>query len=84
MPFFIPNAFTPNGDGRNETFYDPGYVFNVSSVTMRIWNRWGQMVFTSDNMTHVWDGKDRCFRKRCPTRSLLLYTQSGTEFRSGE
>ncbi|MBS1765709.1 MAG: gliding motility-associated C-terminal domain-containing protein, partial [Bacteroidetes bacterium] len=58
MPFFIPNAFTPNGDGRNETFYDPGYVFNVSSVTMRIWNRWGQMVFTSDNMTHVWDGKD--------------------------
>ena len=25
---------------------------------MRIWNRWGQMVFSSDNMSHVWDGKD--------------------------
>ncbi|MBE7508907.1 MAG: gliding motility-associated C-terminal domain-containing protein [Bacteroidia bacterium] len=57
-PFFIPNAFTPNGDGKNETFYDPGYAFDVSSVTMRIWNRWGQMVFSSDNMSHVWDGKD--------------------------
>ncbi len=57
-PFFVPNAFTPNGDGKNETFYDPGYAFDVSSVTMRIWNRWGQMVFSSDNMSHVWDGKD--------------------------
>lgn len=57
-PFFIPNAFTPNGDGKNETFYDPGYAFDVKLVTMRIWNRWGQMVFSTDNMSHVWDGKD--------------------------
>mgnify|MGYP000900020298 CR=1 FL=1 len=57
-PFYIPNAFTPNGDGRNETFFDPGYATNVQSLTMNIYNRWGQLVYTTDNLSKTWDGVD--------------------------
>jgi len=57
-PFYIPNAFTPNGDGRNETFFDPGYATNVQSLTMNIYNRWGQLVYTTDNLSKTWDGID--------------------------
>ncbi|WP_276500061.1 PKD domain-containing protein [Terrimonas pollutisoli] len=42
--FFIPNTFSPNGDGRNEVFYPKGTgLFRIKS--MRIFNRWGQVVF---------------------------------------
>ena len=57
-PFYIPNAFTPNGDGRNETFFDPGYATNVQDLSMNIYNRWGQLVYTSDNLSTTWDGTD--------------------------
>ncbi len=42
--FFIPNTFSPNGDGRNEVFYPKGTgLFRIKS--MRIFNRWGEVVF---------------------------------------
>ena len=50
---FIPNAFTPNGDGRNDKFeaiMDYGYRIN----SMYIFNRWGQIVFSG--LDGIWDG----------------------------
>jgi len=45
---FIPNTFTPNGDGHNDRFYVSGT--GISNITsMRIYNRWGEMVFQSVN-----------------------------------
>lgn len=42
--FFIPNTFSPNGDGRNEIFYPKGTgLFRIKSL--RIFNRWGEVVF---------------------------------------
>ncbi|HKO79007.1 MAG TPA: PKD domain-containing protein, partial [Chitinophagaceae bacterium] len=42
--FFVPNTFSPNGDGRNETFYPKGTgLFRIKS--MRVFNRWGEIVF---------------------------------------
>lgn len=42
--FFIPNTFSPNGDGQNEVFYPRGTgLFRIKSLT--IFNRWGQIVF---------------------------------------
>jgi gliding motility-associated-like protein len=41
---FIPNTFSPNGDGRNEVFYPKGTgLFRIKS--MRVFNRWGEIVF---------------------------------------
>lgn len=53
--FWIPNAFSPNQDGRNETFR----FENVPSpITLMVFDRWGQMVYFSDDYQHDWDGRD--------------------------
>lgn len=46
--FFIPNTFSPNGDGKNEMFFPRGSgLYNVKS--MLIFNRWGQVIFEKKN-----------------------------------
>ena len=51
----IPNLFTPNGDGINDEFYlrnlGPGEL-----KMLRIYNRWGQLVFETKNISEKWDG----------------------------
>jgi len=54
--FYLPTAFSPNGDSRNEMFMIPGYV-NVKSYRMKVFNRWGEIVFQSDDPKIGWDGK---------------------------
>lgn len=47
--FFVPNTFSPNGDGHNETFFVRGTgLFTVRSLT--VFNRWGQIVFDKKNV----------------------------------
>ena len=53
--FFMPTAFTPNGDGLNDVFR-PVVVGYKSIRSFRIYNRWGQVVYASDNITDGWDG----------------------------
>jgi gliding motility-associated-like protein len=50
----VPNAFTPNGDGRNDRVYVRG--FGIVKMNFRIYNRWGQLVFQSTDQTIGWDG----------------------------
>lgn len=51
---FIPNSFTPNGDGKNEMFRAEGT--GVSDFHMEIFNRWGEFIFESYEITSGWDG----------------------------
>lgn len=59
--FFIPNSFSPNGDGMNDVFFVRGKgVYNVHSL--RVFNRWGQLIFEKRNFmandqSAGWDGK---------------------------
>lgn len=57
-PFWLPNAFTPNSDGRNEVFFDPGFNMDYSGFKLRIFNRWGQMLYQTDSPGKPWDGSD--------------------------
>jgi gliding motility-associated-like protein len=51
----VPNAFTPNGDGKNDVFrLLGGKLDNVQEF--RIFNRWGQEVFSTNNIQKGWDG----------------------------
>ena len=51
---YIPNAFTPNGDGDNEIFKP---VLNYTTeYEMRIYNRWGELIFLSKDLNNGWDG----------------------------
>ena len=54
MNVYIPNAFTPNGDGINDTFGVKGEGSFV--YTIAIFNRWGEKVFESTNPNQQWDG----------------------------
>ncbi len=51
----IPNAFTPNRDGLNDIF-KPSLDFSIRQYRMNIYNRWGAIVFSSNNMRKGWDG----------------------------
>ena len=56
-PFFIPNAFTPDGDGKNDAFFNINFEMNVASFELQVFNRWGQMVFKSDDPAKAWRGE---------------------------
>ncbi|MFB0925654.1 MAG: gliding motility-associated C-terminal domain-containing protein, partial [Vicingaceae bacterium] len=51
----IPNVFTPNGDGQNDFFTVDG--LNLESVEGEIFNRWGNKMFSWNNINGQWDGK---------------------------
>lgn len=54
IALYIPNAFTPNGDGLNDSFGIQGEGIDVFS--MNIFNKWGEMIFETSNMDEFWDG----------------------------
>ncbi|MCS6928090.1 MAG: gliding motility-associated C-terminal domain-containing protein [Saprospiraceae bacterium] len=55
----LPNAFSPNGDGFNDKFRPlPGWRF-IERVEMQIYNRWGNLIFETDNPAIEWDGRNR-------------------------
>jgi gliding motility-associated-like protein len=52
---FVPNAFTPDGDGLNDVLYVRGY--NIERVIIfAIYNRWGEKVFEAHSQSEGWDG----------------------------
>ncbi len=52
---FLPNAFTPNGDGQND-YYQFYYNGDVVLKSFQIFNRYGQKVFETENLNARWDG----------------------------
>jgi len=53
---YIPNAFTPNGDGLNDQFK----IINLSNekiIDFRVFNRWGTILYRSGDNHAAWDGK---------------------------
>jgi gliding motility-associated-like protein len=53
---YVPTGFTPNGDGRNDKF-TPFPVGIKSYKYFRVFNRWGQLVFSTTTLNEGWDGK---------------------------
>jgi gliding motility-associated-like protein len=51
----VPSAFTPNKDGLNDVFR-PVTDASIKQYNLNIYNRWGQVMFTSNNMSRGWDG----------------------------
>jgi len=53
---WVPNAFTPNGDGENELFHLNGEY--IADVELQIFDRWGEMIYTGSGLDRAaWDGK---------------------------
>ncbi|HQQ94596.1 MAG TPA: gliding motility-associated C-terminal domain-containing protein [Bacteroidia bacterium] len=54
---YVPNAFTPNGDGLNDTFFP--VLRGVKTFQMDVFDRWGALIFGCNSPEHVWDGTYR-------------------------
>jgi gliding motility-associated-like protein len=53
--FYIPNVFSPNGDGRNDTYFP--FTVNIKEIRFfRIFNRWGELVFETKAFGEGWNG----------------------------
>lgn len=53
---YIPNAFTPNGDGKNDRFFP--FPVGIEKLNyFRVMNRWGQVVFSTTTLHDGWDGR---------------------------
>jgi len=71
---FIPNSFTPNGDGENDVFYPRGTGISIIK-SFRIYNRWGELLFERSNITindasNAWDGT---FNGATPRPDVYVY-----------
>ena len=52
--FFVPNAFTPNGDGMNDYFQ--AEATGILDFHMKIYDRWGELIYSSEDIHQGWDG----------------------------
>lgn len=52
----VPTAFTPNGDGLNDFLY-PLNAYKATNLSFKVFNRLGQLVFSTTNWTDRWDGR---------------------------
>jgi len=64
--FYVPNAFTPDDDGLNDGFIPTGLGIDISSFTMYIFNRWGEQIYKTSDLTRPWNGKDEKTNKKAP------------------
>lgn len=69
----IPNAFSPDGDGQNDYFFPRNMnLQNIARFKMNIYNRWGQIVFQTENVSGKgWDGR---FNEVAQPFGVYVYT----------
>ena len=63
--FYIPNAFSPDGDGINETFAPQGQGVDPDHYQMQIFDRSGMLIFSTQNPYDYWDGRNK-YGQMCP------------------
>jgi gliding motility-associated-like protein len=68
----FPNAFTPNDDSVNDVFLPKGYLKGYKQYTLRIWNRWGEVVFDADEPDAGWNGRHQNAGQPVPS-GVYLY-----------
>ena len=67
----LPSAFTPNGDGRNDTYgISNSVVLEDKLITFEIFDRWGGIIFSTTNPKDKWDGR---FNNKELNPGVLLY-----------
>lgn len=55
--FYAPSAFTPNGDGVNDSFIPKMFGVDPTNFAMYIYDRWGNLIYETVDVTKPWDGK---------------------------
>ncbi len=75
---FFPEAFTPNGDGLNDYAHAFGYLRSITQYQLRIYNRWGELVYSTIQPEAGWDGTYQGVPQAGNTFAYYItYTQAG-------
>jgi len=69
--YFLPNAFSPNNDNLNDTFRGKGYLEGITDFQMRIWNRWGALIFETQDIQEGWNGRMRNTGRPVPSGTYM-------------
>ncbi|MBL4716187.1 MAG: gliding motility-associated C-terminal domain-containing protein, partial [Bacteroidia bacterium] len=72
---WTPSAFTPNGDGQNDVFYARGEKSGIINFKFRIFNKWGDVVFYSEDIDIGWDGYKIVTREELPEGAYIYNVQ---------
>jgi len=81
MPFFVPNAFTPNGDGLNDVFrVIPRYDY-VRDFVLQVYNRWGGLIFEGSGSNSAWDGT---FKGQPVAHGTYIYRIAYRDFQTNQ
>ena len=83
ITYFIPNAFTPNNDGQNDIFIGKGFLDGIREFEMQVWNRWGELVYTTDDQTIGWNGNKNNTGSAAP-QGVYVYVVNYIGPRGGE
>ncbi|MBL4651740.1 MAG: gliding motility-associated C-terminal domain-containing protein [Flavobacteriales bacterium] len=75
----LPKVFSPGGDGINDFFIPFPYKF-IESIDIQIFNRWGTMVFSTEDPALLWDGTNQTSKKAC-TSGVYYYICHVNEYR---
>ncbi len=81
---FVPNAFSPNGDGNNDTLFVRGQ--NIKELHFYVYDRWGEKVFETINIDEGWDGTFRGEKMENAVFAYYLtltYTDGKSETKKG-
>jgi gliding motility-associated-like protein len=77
---WFPGGFTPNGDGKNDVAHVLGDLTYVSKYRLTIYNRWGRLVYSTNDMYSGWDGSYKGTAQDVGTYNYLIrYTYKGHE-----
>ena len=69
----IPSSFTPDDDGLNDEFGVSGFrINNIQNYQFQITNRWGEIVFYSEDVNSKWNGKTLDGNKCMPWQLLMV------------
>jgi gliding motility-associated-like protein len=71
--FFAPTAFSPDNDLVNDEFFVAGNGIDENNFKMLIYDRWGEVIFDTENLNDKWNGKAKKGNKVCHTGTYTWY-----------
>ena len=74
---YIPNSFTPNSDNKNDVFLP--VIDGVQDFNMLIYNRWGELIFESNNISKGWDGR---YKGRNAQEDVYVYVIVAIDYKN--
>ena len=77
---YVPNAFSPNGDNKNEIFEAVGE--GIATFKMYIFDRWGLLIFYSEDITKGWDGTYQSKGPQILQQDVYVWKIDGTTFKN--